>query len=597
MLATNQKAQVTILTTANPTPEEEYAAKELRHYLNLMTGALFTIATEPMPEMQNIIAIGAAAKQLEGALEHDSTLGVDAFTVRTIGGNVGIVGGRRGVIYGVYELLQHMGCRFFTSLCEKIPSIPELALPQIDTTQNPVLEYRAHNYKDFTQFPRFAVKNRINMNGLRSGNISPGSKEDYLGGGIEYAWFVHTFDTEILDPAEHFDTNPEYFSMVDGKRLKEFTQLCLTNTDVVKIAIDKVRTALRAKPHCSIISVSANDWYNFCTCPTCAEIDGREGTNAASLIWFVNQIAEAINEEFPHVVIDTLAYQHTRQAPKTLRPHPNVCIRLCTIEACFAHPLDTCDDDSRKTARPDGTRTHITEDLADWAKVCDRLYIWDYTTGFAHYPAPHANWNVLQPNMQAFVRNNAKGVFEQACGATGGSTDLNELRAYILAKLLWDANCDVKKHMQEFCEFFYGAAAPYILEYIQTMTDKVEKDNIHTGFNDQCNKAYLTDEMLDIYDAIFDKAEAAVVGDAVRHIRIAKARLSLRWVRMKNNQMLKGIINPAEVNQFFTDWRAHGLTRIDEWAGVENTLRAMLDGKWRGVEYYHHWTDEGPERL
>ncbi|MCL2285662.1 MAG: DUF4838 domain-containing protein [Firmicutes bacterium] len=595
MLAKNQKAQVLILTAQDPTPQEEYAAKELRHYLHMMTGALFTIVSEPNPEMPNVIAIGSAGKHL--GLQYDKTLGPDGFTVCTIGDSIGIVGGVRGVIYGVYELLEHMGCRFFTSLCEKIPVAADLPIPQIDTSQKPVLEYRAHNYREFTQFPRFAVKSRINMGGLRSGNIAPGSKHDNLGGGIEYAWFVHTFDSQILDPAEHFDKHPEYFSMVDGKRLKEFTQLCLTNPDVVEIAIEKVRAALRAKPHCRIISVSANDWYNYCTCPACAQLDAEEGTNAASLIWFVNQIAEAINEEFPDVIIDTLAYQHTRQAPKTMRPHPNVCIRLCTIEACFAHPLDSCDDDSRKTARPDGTRTHILEDLEDWAKVCDRLYIWDYTTGFAHYPAPHANWGVLQPNMQAFVRNNAKGVFEQACGAIGGSTDLNELRAYVLAKLLWDANCDVKKHMREFCDFYYGAAAPYILEYIQTLTDKVEKDNIHTGFNDQCNKAYLTDEMLDIYDSIFDNAETAVVGDAIRHMRIAKARLSLRWVRLKNNQMLKGIVNPNEINQFFTDWRAHGLTRIDEWAGVENTLRAMLDGKWRGVEYYHHWTDEGPERL
>ena len=585
MLATNKKAMACILTSPSPTPQEDYAAKELRHYLHMITGALFTIVTEKSDAYPSVIAIGQAAATL--GLTHDEKLGIDAFTVRTMGKNIGIVGGKRGVIYGVYELLEHMGCRFFTSLCEKIPVTPELELPQIDTTQKPVLEYRAHNYREFTQFSRFAVKNRIN-----SGNV----REDF-GGGVQYAWFVHTFDTEILDPEEHFDKNPEYFSMVKGKRLKEFTQLCLTNPDVVKIAIQKVEAALREKPHCTVISVSANDWYNFCTCPTCAEIDEREGTNAASLIWFVNQIAEAINAEFPHVVIDTLAYQHTRQAPKTLRPHPNVCIRLCTIEACFAHPLDACDDDSRKTARPDGTRTHIIEDLADWARVCDRLYIWDYTTGFAHYPAPHANWGVLQPNMQAFVRYNSKGIFEQACGAIGGSTDLNELRAYVLAKLLWDCNCDVKKHMQEFCDFYYGAAAPYILEYIQTLTDKVNRDNIHTGFNEQCDKAYLTDEMLDIYDAIFDKAEAAVVGDAVRHMRIAKARLSLRWVRMKNAQMLKGIINPDEINQFFTDWRAHGLTRIDEWAGVENTLRAMLDGKWRGVEYYRHWTDEGPERL
>ena len=583
MLSKNQKATAVILLSKSPTPQEDYAAKELRHYLNMITGALFTITDEPADG--NCIAIGSAAEKL--GVVYDTTYGIDGFTIRNVGESIAIVGGKRGVIYGVYELLEYYGCRFFTSVCEKIPVKPDLPTLTIDISETPTLEYRVHNYREFTQFHRFAVKSRITTAGIR----------DEFGGGVDYAWFVHTFDTQICDPEEFFDSNPEYFSMVDGKRLKHMTQLCLTNPDVVQIAIDKVRAALRAKPHCRIISVSANDWYNFCTCSSCAAIDAEEETNAASLIQFVNQIAEAINDEFPDVIIDTLAYQHTRQAPKTLRPHPNVCIRLCTIEACFAHPLATCNDDSRKTARPDGTRTHVLEDLADWARVCDRLYIWDYTTGFAHYPAPHANWNVLQPNMQAFVRYNAKGIFEQACGAIGGSTDLNELRAYIIAKLLWDANCDVEKHMREFCDHFYGAAGEYVLEYIKTMTDKVDADNIHIGFNDQTDRAYLTNEMLDIYDAIFDNAEAAVVGDAVRHMRVAKARLSLRWVRMKNAQMRDGVVDAAEANQFFTDWRAHGLTRIDEWCCAEYSLRALLDGKWRGVEYYKHWTDEGPERL
>jgi len=311
----------------------------------------------------------------------------------------------------------------------------------------------------------------------------------------------------------------------------------------------------------------------------------------------VNQIAEQLEDEFPDVVFDTLAYQYSRQAPKELRPRDNVCVRLSSIESCFSHPFKTCDDDTRKTARPDGSRTHFLEDLGDWAKVCDRLYIWDYTTGFGHYPAPHANWNVLQPNMQAFIANNAKGVFEQACGALGGSTDLNEMRAYIICKLLWDANCDVKKHMQEFADFYYGQAAPHILGYVQAIIDKVEKDNIHIGFNDQTIRPYLTDEMLNIYDEYFDKAVAAVSDDPIRHARVAKARLSIRWVRLKNKQMEKNEIDPVEVNQFFTHWRAHGLTRIDEWVSAETTLRAMLVGKWRGTEFYAHWDMEGRERL
>ena len=35
--------------------------------------------------------------------------------------SLGLVGGARGVIYGVYELLERLGCRFFTPLGEQIP--------------------------------------------------------------------------------------------------------------------------------------------------------------------------------------------------------------------------------------------------------------------------------------------------------------------------------------------------------------------------------------------------------------------------------------------------------------------------------------------
>lgn len=63
---------------------------------------------------------------------------------------------------------------------------------------------------------------------------------------------------------------------------------------------------------------------------------------------------------------------------------------------------------------------------------------------------------------------------------------------------------------------------------------------------------------------------------------------------MKNNAMHKGIHNPDEINQFFEDWRAHGLTRIDEWVSPETTHRALIENVWRGTEYYHHWTEEGP---
>lgn len=88
------------------------------------------------------------------------------------------------------------------------------------------------------------------------------------------------------------------------------------------------------------------------------------------------------------MIVDTLAYQYTRPATSHLRPRHNVCVRLCSIEACFAHSFEDCDDKSRWVKRPDGTTSNFIHDLEDWGKVCDRMYIWDYTTCFAHYPAP-----------------------------------------------------------------------------------------------------------------------------------------------------------------------------------------------------------------
>lgn len=587
MIAENKTAKITIALSNQASAPERNAADELLYYLERMTGARFTIehATSASELRKPAIALGEAALWL--GLQEPRELGDDGFVLKTMDSGLAIYGGCRGILYGVYECLEQLGCRFFTPLCEKVPTCENLAMPVLDSRQVPALEYRYHNYKDYTEHPGFAVKRRIN---------GPVPLDPAWGGNLSYAWFVHTFERNILDPEAFFDDHPEYFSLVDGKRLKERSQLCLTNPDVLKITIEKVKMALAENPQCRLISVSQNDWQNHCTCEHCRRIDEAEGSNAGSLIWFVNQVAAAVEKDFPHAIIDTLAYQYSRPAPKTIRPRHNVCVRLCSIESCFTHSFEKCDDKTRAVRRPDGTSSTFLTDLQDWAKVCDRLYIWDYTTCFAHYPMPFPNWNVLQPNMQAFIKNNVKGVFEQACGAAGGSTDLNELRAYLLSKLLWDADCDYEVHMNEFLQYVYGAAGPAIRRYIRQLTDTVEKEKIHVGFNDQCDQPYLTPEHLDEYDKILDEAEAAVKDDPLRFSRVAKIKLSLRWVRLKNKAMLENQQDTAEINQFFSDWKAHGLTRIDEWVSEKKTHKALLRNIWRGTDFLRNWWDEGKEQ-
>ncbi|MBQ3078464.1 MAG: DUF4838 domain-containing protein [Clostridia bacterium] len=572
LLSKDRRALMPIVLPEKPTPQEKYAATELRYYLDLITSAVFDVVHAG----DNGIIIRHADDSL--------SLGEDGFEIASDAEKIVIQGGKRGVIYGVYELLETLGVRFFTSTCEKVPSIVNLICPDIHTRQLPAFEHRDHNYYDLAQNGRFAVKSRLNGN-------SPEIKEQF-GGHQKYTGFVHTFDRII--PAKEFgETHPEYFAMYNGVRVArdDRTQLCLTNPDVLAIAKERVRKMLYAHPETRILSVSQNDHILGCQCEKCLAADKEEGSPAGTLLRFVNAIAEDLETEFPNVVFDTLAYNYTRPVPRITKPRKNVCVRLCSIECCFSHPFETCTDD-RSLTLPDGTKTSFINDLRNWGAYHDRLYIWDYTTCFAHYPTPHPNWRTLQINMQAFHKNHVKGVFEQANGAKRGGVDFNELRAYIITKLLWNPYTDVHKHIQEFTDYYYGDAGKYVRDYINVLCDKAEKDNIHVGFNDQPVSELFSDEMLDMLDAIMDKAEEAVKGDALRLYRISKARLSVRWVRLKRHAMLKNELNPEEATKFFTDWKAFGLSRIDEWVSAETTHRALLSNLWRGVEFYDHWIND-----
>lgn len=305
-------------------------------------------------------------------------LGEDGFRLLPEETAIRIQSGKRGIIYGVYELLEMLGCRFFTPECEKIPQVPAAQIDLTETvTQKPILEYREHNYADLRRSPRFAVKSRVNG----AHHAIP----EKLGGNLPYAWYVHSFEA-MVPPAKYGKDHPEFYALLeDGTRPQTPArfQLCLTAPGIVDAAIDSIRSALKANPRARIISISQNDWFGNCQCPACKAIDTEEGSPSGTLLRFINEIAERLEPEFPAVVFDTLAYMYTRAAPKVTRPRHNVCVRLCSIEACFAHSFESCTDRS------------FLRDLTAWGEVCDRVYIWDYTTCFAHYPTPHPNWHAL----------------------------------------------------------------------------------------------------------------------------------------------------------------------------------------------------------
>jgi hypothetical protein len=284
------------------------------------------------------------------------------------------------------------------------------------------------------------------------------------GGAVRIINFVHSF-YKYLPPEKYFDAHPEWYSEINGQRKHERGQLCLTNDEMTQELIKNVLDTLRKHPDAKIIDVSQNDWYGFCTCEKCRAVDEAEGSHAGTLVLMLNRVAEAVEREFPDVLVESLAYQYTRKPPKTIRPRDNVLIRLCTIECSYIQPLSG--EQNREFAA----------DLEGWSKLAKTLFIWDYTTNYHDYLGPHPNLRVLVPNVRYFVEHGAIGLFEE-----GEGDDFCELKNWLLLRVMWEPHLDGEQLVDEFLRGYYGeAVAPLLQRYWELLIARAEQEQIYLG--------------------------------------------------------------------------------------------------------------------
>lgn len=346
-----------------------------------------------------------------------------------------------------------------------------------------------------------------------------------LGGCVTYKGFVHTFYA-LVPPDKYFATHPEWYSLINGKRSHDSAQLCLTNPELRDFVVGQVKEWLREAPNASIVSVSQNDVNGGeCQCPNCKAVDDAEGSPSGNVIAFVNYIAERIEPEFPNVAVDTLAYQYTRKPPKTIRPRPNVIVRLCSIECNFRAPLD------------DPSNTAFLADLEVWSKICHRLYVWDYVTDFSNYLLPHPNWFTLGPNARLFAKYGVKGVYEEGAWQ-GYGAEMGELRAWLLAQLLWDPQQDDRALIREFLEGYYGkAAAKPIRRYLDLMFD-TSKGFYLTCFTPS-QAPFLKFKVLANAEWLWQAAEKMAANDPEKLVRVRVGHLPVQlaflrdWVKLR----------------------------------------------------------------
>ena len=512
-LAKDGIANYVIVIQPNATAPETNAAVELSQTLQQITGATFEItnSSSTFPKRAIVVGPGPIAEKLCPNIPF-LKLGPDEIVMQSKGDTLVLAGGRpRGTIYSIGRFLQEQcGVRYWTAWATNIPHRATLQIPKLNVRYQPPFEYRGPFW-----FPAFEQKWKVHNQSNDENWTIPAE----LGGSIRYKGFCHTF-YPLVPPEKYFADHPDWYSMVNGKRTHELAQLCLTNPKLREFMVQRVKESLRECPDCEIISVTQNDHNGWCECPDCKALDDAEGSHAGTMITFANYIAEQIEGEFPKVAVDTFAYTYTRKPPKTVQPRHNVIVRLCSIECNFRDPLD----------HP--SNAAFAEDIKKWSQICQRLYIWDYTTEFKNYVHPHPNWFVLGPNVRFFQRYGVKGLFEQG-GYAGHGPEMAEMRSWVLAQLMWNPKQDDHALIQEFLNGYYGReAGPLIYQYLQLIHKA--SDGLFLGcYLRKEPPTHLRFAVLSQAERLWQRAEQSAARDQELLARIRIAHLPVRYAFIK----------------------------------------------------------------
>jgi len=568
-LVENSKSRYVIIIPAKATPTEEKAALELQRLLKACSQAYLPILQDDKAPTDFEIIIGPSTHLAQQKIKVDfSALKEDGYAISTNKNIIVIAGGTgKGALYGIYEFLEkYIGFRSYTPDDFFIPQKKNIILPAIkNEIAVPVIDFRTLHYRNDSNNDFYKDWHKLTHH--RTTGHLPG-------------WgnlWVHTF-TYLLPPAEYYKTHPEYFSLVDDKRVP--LQPCLSNPAVLQLVVANLKKQMDMEPDAKYWSVSQNDNTSFCTCPKCKAIDDKEKSHSGTILTFTNAVAA----RFPDKIISTLAYQYSRKAPENIKPAKNVNIMFCSIECNRALPIAT-----------DSSSASFRKDMEDWSRLTNNLLVWDYVVQFKNLVSPFPNLFVLQPNIQYFVKNHARQMFQQGNREKGG--EFAALRQYLIAKLLWNPNIDLNATMNDFLKGYYGKAWQSIRLYIDLQQKELLKSgkrlDIAGDPEDHALNGFLRNEMTDIYSALFDKAEQQVKDNATFLQRVKEGRMPLEYALLtigasrgtaergffKRTNDGSQVVKKEAVSRlenFYKLCKTTGVTRLREWDTTPDEFYAIM---------------------
>ena len=598
VLTQDGQSDYVIARAGQATEAELFAARELAEFLQRSTGAALRIVTEDTLTGARAIYVGHtefARKQGIGIAE----LGEEEWVIRSVKGDLIITGGRpRGTLYGAYEFLERqVGCHWLDRETEVIPSRPSLTLGRLDLRGKPWFWQRWVHSPTGTPDDkwRFMVRNknyRYDLGGRR--DFFPQGTFHKIQG---YPNKVHSF-SYYVNAKDWFETHPEYFSLGrNGERLPAYDgagpgQLCLTNPKVRRLTLGKLREFIARDrteasgngcPPPRVYGINQNDKYHaHCQCPACQAIAAREGGESGPLIAFVNAVAEGVEEEYPEVLIGTIAYNLTSTPPRHLKPRGNVLVGWCDV-------YSKCDG-IRPLKHPYNSLNHA--EITGWGEVASRLAIgddyWTSLSYYSHFPTPYSIIECVASDLKLFAELGAESFFAESAEYMEAGQQFVPLKFWLAYQLLVDPRQPVEPLIKTFMDGYYRAAAGRMSEYLKYLRRRIDADAQFKMLRDAPHKLkYLDVDFFVTAERLFGEAESLVEPDSLEsnHIRderfILDGALLFLWPWLERKLAPEASMpfdHETVISRYEKEWRAFVKGRYSRFY-TKHELSLNQDGK------------------
>lgn len=454
-LAENGKSSYVILIGANPNITERFAAEELQKYLEKITGAKLPISTDA--GRSPFLAVGECAR-LDVPSRYE---GDDGYRIRTRGTNVAIKGTiPRGTLYGVYDLLERLGCYWFSPDAEGmkghsefVPSKPTLTVPPIDVLEQPLMKYRKrdpggyYSPDSWNLIIDFMGKSRANSIALHTKIYEESRdqiKTELEKHGMRLEIGKHGIMPELLPQGKYFAAHPEWFGMIAGKRTDDGRVVFeTTNPDAVAAFTSNLVAYLKTRPEVDAFQIWPPDGCKWSQSPESL----AAGPPSERMALLVQQASKAVKAANLKTRIMLIAYQQIIDPPKNMAFDKDTIVDFCPITRDYSIPLD----DKRSAVNE-----RLNAALLGWTK--------NFPGEVVHYSYySKGSWCSLPVAEPEQIASDVK--YWRKIGECGtdiycppGDWLAREIHHLSFARASWDANFDAAKWYDSYLKIRYGAA-------------------------------------------------------------------------------------------------------------------------------------------